>query len=107
MEDFFLKIQFLVTKESVRISEHGYDEIVADGLTVDEILDGVSNAEIVEYYPEFPKGKCILLFQRDSKNQPVHALWGIPKGHNSPAVLITAYRPDPTRWDDNYKHRIK
>lgn len=55
MEDFFLKIQFLVTKESVRISEHGYDEIVADGLTVDEILDGVSNAEIVEYYPEFPK----------------------------------------------------
>lgn len=30
---------------------------------------------------------------------------GIPKSQSSPAVVITAYRPDPERWTDNFKRR--
>jgi hypothetical protein len=31
---------------------------------------------------------------------------GIPKGFDSPAVMVTAYSPDPTRWDERFmKHR--
>ena len=29
----------------------------------------------------------------------------IPKGHRSPAVLVTAYRPDPRKWDENFLRR--
>ena len=41
------------------------------------------------------------------EQQPIHVVWGIPKGHSSPAVLITAYRPDPEIWEDDYLRRRK
>jgi hypothetical protein len=27
-------------------------------------------------------------------------------GHDSPAVVVTAYRPDPTRWDTTWRRRL-
>ena len=38
-------------------------------------------------------------------DNPIHAVWGIPKGHATPAVLVTAYRPDPSRWEDGFTRR--
>jgi hypothetical protein len=89
----------------VRISEHGYDELAEDGFTVRELITGFHEAIIVEEYPDFPKGPCILLLQRDRNNNPVHVVWGIPRGHKRPVVLVTAYRPDPNRWDDEFLRR--
>ena len=33
-------------------------------------------------------------------------VWGIPKDKKNPAVLITAYRPDPEKWSDDFKRRL-
>ena len=74
----------------MRISEHGYDELAADGLTVNELLVGVARADVVEEYPDYPKGSLVLLLPFDQSGDPVHAFWGIPKGHNRPAVLVSA-----------------
>lgn len=101
------KIQALIAAGEVRISEHGYDELADDGITVAEIMSGVANAEAVEDYPEFPKGPSVLAFQIDSAGRPVHVVWGIPKGYTGPAVLVTAYRPDPTRWGKGLKERLR
>jgi hypothetical protein len=62
---------------------------------------------VVEEYPDYPKGSCILVLQQDKAGKPVHVLWGIPKGFDKPAVLITAYRPDPQRWNEDYLNRAK
>lgn len=74
-------------------------------LTVTEIVEGVEAAGLVEDYPRYGKGPCVLVLQRNSRSEPIHVLWGIPKGHDRPAVLITASRPDPTGWSDDYKVR--
>jgi hypothetical protein len=42
---------------------------------------------------------------QSGQNKPVHVIWGIPKGKDSPAVLVTAYRPDPERWSDDFLGR--
>lgn len=106
LRDLYAHIVYLVAHGLVRISEHGYEELAADQIRVADILTGLNDALIVEEYPNFPKGKCILLLQYDAAGKPVHVLWGIPKGHDQPAVLVTAYRPDPTRWDPTFMYRI-
>jgi hypothetical protein len=95
----------LVQSGDVKISEHGYDELAADDISAREVLDGVSEALIVEDYPDYPRGPCVLVLQMDRKGQPIHAVWGIPRGASSPAVLVTAYRPDMDRWMDSFRRR--
>jgi len=89
----------------VRISEHGYDEMVEDNMRVREVLGGVATAILVEDYPTFGKGPSVLVLQSDSVGQPIHVVWGIPKGHERPAVLVTAYRPDPEKWSTGFTER--
>lgn len=57
--------------------------------------------------PTYHAGPYILLLQHEQSGAPVHVLWGIPKGHHRPAVLITAYRPEASRWDATYTRRIR
>lgn len=99
------QIRQLAAAKDVRISAHGYDELAADGLTAREIIDGVADAVPIEDYPEYPKGPCVLTLQRARSGAPVHAVWGIPAGHALPAVLVTAYRPDPECWDAEFRRR--
>jgi hypothetical protein len=107
MSETFTLIQRLVAAGEVRVSEHGYDELVEDGISVSEILAGVSSGTVVEDYPDYPKGRSALVLQLDNASRAIHVVWGIPRGFESPAVLVTAYRPDSTRWDERFMERRK
>ena len=107
MSQIVEQIRALVMAGDVRISEHGYDELADDDLTAREVLMGIEDAKVVEEYPNYPKGACVLMLQKDKSGSPVHVVWGIPKGHDSPAVLVTAYRPDPERWNESFTRRRK
>lgn len=105
MSETLEAVKQLVVAGQVWISEHGYDEIAADGIYVRDILAGVDKAVVVEDYPAFPKGRAVLVLQLDKNAQPIHVVWGIPKGFTSPAVVVTAYCPNPDRWDRTFTKR--
>lgn len=42
----------LVIEGQVQISDHGYDELAADDLTVGEVLKGFSAGEVIEDHPD-------------------------------------------------------
>ena len=107
MSQTFEKIRELVGQGQVQISAHGYDELANDDLLAREIIAGVSEAVVVEDYPDHHKGPCALVLQKDKQDKPVHVVWGLPKGAQAPAVLVTAYRPDPSRWADGFTRRVK
>ena len=105
MSRTFELILDLIDRKEIMVSDHGYDELAEDDILVKEVLDGASAALMVEDYPDYPKGPCVLMLQKDSQDKPIHVVWGIPRGEGSPAVLVTAYRPDPDRWSDDFNRR--
>lgn len=105
MSDTLARVRIRIIAGDVKVSDHGYDEIRNDELTVEQLVQGIEVAEIIEDYPDYPKGPCVLVLQEDEIGEPVHVLWGIPRGHGGPAVLITAYRPDPRLWSEDFKTR--
>ncbi|MBC8245710.1 MAG: DUF4258 domain-containing protein [Verrucomicrobia bacterium] len=105
MSDTLGRIKKLVSNGDYRISEHGYDELAADGWLAREVVAGLTEASMVEDYPDYPKGPCVLVLQENRIGQPVHAVWEIPKGEDKPAVLVTAYQPDPQQWTDDFMRR--
>jgi hypothetical protein len=107
MSETFAKILRLTEEGSVLISEHGYNELVADEIFTRDVFAGVSEGIVVEEYPDYWKGPCVLVLQRDTLNKPIHVLWGISKGKSSPAVLIKAYRPRIKKWSDDFSRRLR
>jgi hypothetical protein len=95
----------LVERKEVMISDHGYDELAEEAILVKDIVASVSKGMVVEDYPRYSKGPCVLVLQKDNQGNPIHVVWGIPKGASSPAVLVTAYRPDPDRWSNDFMRR--
>ncbi len=99
------QVQQLVASGQVRISEHGYDEFAADAIVTEEVVAGVAAGIVVEDYPDAARGPSVLVLQHDAQGRPLHILWGVPAGHQRPAVVITGYRPDPARWSADYLKR--
>ena len=107
MSEFLNKIKALVSHKQVVVSSHGYDELSSDDIRVHEALEGVHSAIVIREYPDYGKGPCILLLQHDGQGQPIHVVWGLEKGSDSPAAIITAYRPDPAQWESDFIRRRK
>ena len=69
------QVRALVGRGEVRVSDHGYDELAADRILVRDLIDGLAGAVVVEDYPDYPKGPCVLVLERDRNGQPIHVVW--------------------------------
>lgn len=107
MSDVTDKIVELIRRREIRVSEHASLELEKDDLFLDDLLRTAENSEKVEEYPDHGRGECVLLLHQVPVIGAVHAVWGVPKGYDTPAVLVTAYLPDPARWDSQFKRRVK
>ena len=105
VDSLIAAVRRLVEAGNVKISDHGYDELAADGILVRDVVSGVSHPVVIREYPDYQKGPCVLVRQHDSEERPIHAVWGIPRGDVEPAVLVTAYRPDPMLWESSFLRR--
>jgi hypothetical protein len=97
-------IKQLIAQRRVRVSDHGLDELRADGLKLRDILESTSAAELVEDYPDAFKGPTILALHW-SRGTAIHVVWGLAKAESGLATLVTAYVPDPQKWYDGFLRR--
>jgi hypothetical protein len=101
----FAAIRDLVRQGKILISKHGLARLAKRGILARVVAAGVDAGEAIEDYPNFHKGPSVLVLQSDGAGGHLHALWGIGKGTTEPAVLITAYRPNPAEWSSDYRTR--
>jgi len=105
MSQTLQQVRELVARREVHVSDHGYDELAEDEIFIDDVVAGIDTAIVVEDYPTYHKGPCVLVLQHDGQGQPIHVVWGIAKNTTSPAVVVTAYRPDSDRWSEDFLRR--
>jgi Domain of unknown function (DUF4258) len=105
MSETLAAVQALGGRGEIRVSRHGFFELAADDILLDDVVAGLHAAVVVEDYPIASRGSSVLVLRRDRENRPIHVVWGVAKGSRTPAVLITAYRPDPALWSDDFTRR--
>jgi hypothetical protein len=105
MSEILRRIQTLVLAGDFHVSEHGFEELRKDGILVSDAVAGIATAIVVEDYPARFRGPSVLTLQQDASGRPIHIVWGLPAHDRRPAVLVTAYRPDPNLWDSDFRQR--
>lgn len=88
------------------MSYHGDEELAEDRISTHEAVEGVEGAEVIEEYDDTGRGPSVLVLERTPDGSLIHVVWGIAYNRlEGPAVLVTAYRPDPAKWTDDLRKR--
>jgi hypothetical protein len=91
------EIKEKIMREEYEISFHAEKERYAEDITIFDLETAISNGEILENYPDDPRGhSCLILGY--SQNRPIH----IVCGYTSIKWLriITVYIPKQPKWID-------
>ena len=70
-------------------------------ITPTEVEAVLLNGEIIEDYPEDVRGHSCLLLGMPG-GSAVHVVYSAKDDY---LAVITAYRPDPDRWDESFENR--
>ena len=79
------------------LSLHADDERLADELTIGDLEVVLKAAELLEDYPDDPRGHSCLVLGH-AGGQPVHVVCGMTRQHM--LFIITVYRPRMPKWLD-------
>ena len=105
MSATFDQIKRLVMDDSIRVSQHAFRRLAAHSIVSDDLVASIASGMVIEDYPTYHIGPAVLVLQADANGTPLHAVWGLEKGTIEPAVLVTAYRPDPALWSADFRTR--
>ena len=67
-----------------------------------EVRGVVGTEEVIEDYPEDPRGHSCLLLGHGTDNRPLHVVCA-PKAEY--LAIITAYLPNSDQWEDDWRTR--
>ena len=98
-------IRRLVVEGRYEFSKHAEREREADMIPVRELEVALRGCEIIENYPDDPRGpSCLVL--GFSRQRPIHAVCTIRRDPEE-LFLITVYDPSrrPEHWADQYRRR--
>jgi hypothetical protein len=89
-------IRRLVRERQYRLTLHAENERDQDRILAREIEEALCSprVEVIEDYPTDPRGPSFLLLGFTETGMPIHAVCTLMEV----LVIITLYRPDPSRW---------
>jgi hypothetical protein len=95
-----LTIEFITqsaARSDYELSLHADEERLAEGLTLAQVEDALQSAEVLEDYPNDPRGRSCLVLGHAS-GRPVHVVCGLTR--QGKLIVITIYLPTMPKWKD-------
>jgi len=94
-----------IRKCNYRLTFHAEEERDADQITKEEIEEDNlgKDTEIIEDYPNDPRGHSCLILGFTKEGRPIHLVCGVSQ--ETVVIIITIYRPDPKEWINWRKRR--
>src|SRR5713226_1259926 len=89
-----------ITAQSYEISLHADDARLADSLTIAQLEHALSVCQIIEHYPDDPRGESCLAIGFTPEATSIHAVCG--KNRSELLILVTVYIPTMPKWRDPY-----
>ena len=82
-------------EENIRVTQHAQQEMAEEDVTLDQVLEALAVAQILENYPEHRRGACCLLYGSTKNGRPLHIVCTTARPL---LIIITVYQPIPPRW---------
>ena len=95
-------IERLYREKSVHWTGHILQRLRERRISIDDVVNAITNGEIIEQYPfDYPSPSC-LVTGHTTAGQPLHVVCG---SNGTKLWFITAYFPDPVEWTLDFKKR--
>ena len=93
-------IQQKISARLYRLTVHAEREREADRITIRELEEALHSqrCQVIEHYPEDPRGASCLVLGFTEQDLPVHTVCGISLPDM--LIIVTVYRPAPVLWID-------
>lgn len=97
--ELVLLVKELVKSGNYRLTFHAEIERDADHINIAELEEALTHekCELIEDYPNDPRGHSFLLLGFTAQRLPIHAVCLI---HEMTLVIITVYKPNSDLWID-------
>jgi hypothetical protein len=92
----FIKSQ--VKSGNYELTIHADDERINEELTFAELEEALTEGDVIEDYPDDPRGASCLLLGHTKQDKPLHIVCG--KTNLRRLLLITVYIPQLPKWLD-------
>lgn len=89
-----------IRAQSYELSLHADNERLADHLTIAQVEQVLLNCQILEDYPDDPRGASCLVIGVAPEGTPVHVVCG--RNRSDHLLLVTIYVPTMPKWKDSY-----
>ena len=87
--------------DKIVLTQHSRKRFAERGISVLDILEVIETGEVIEQYPgDSPFTSCLIMGKSDEKI--IHVVASI---NESMIYIITAYVPDTTKWENDFKTR--
>lgn len=92
----------LCSDDTIAMTQHASKRLRERRITLEEIKQAIMCGEIIESYPDdYPYPSCLVLGAPVAE-RIIHVVCGIGIGF---LWVITAYEPDPDKWESDMKTR--
>jgi hypothetical protein len=93
------RVKALIRQRRYKTSHHAEVEREAETITIDDIKAAVLNGELLEDYPDDPRGHSCLMLGTAEDGRPLHVVLTI-LAQIEEVLIITVYVPTPPKWLD-------